>query len=329
MQIFKYKKAKQKFKKYFNSFIRVVTIISIFFTFYYFFKTPVYTSQLTFYSTYQDNQDASSILNPLGGLIGLNSGSLDFSVSDYIKSDKMLGSVLASEYTVEGQKISLVELWVGDFDKKTLNPIKTFFRFNTNLKFNNQLTIDDKKMVIAKEILSNKIKFSENRISSLYSITVTVPKHPTLSKQILDNIYDSIIRYTNEIENSKASEKISFINDRLLQVGMDLKNAENEHLIFLEKNKSLNSPALVLNRDRIQRKIDLHDEVFKNLSNQLEIAKINQKDNTSSIFLLDSAQVPSKKNGDSLILSLLKVIILAFTFFVVFIFYKSSVKVNE
>ena len=63
----------------------------------------------------------------------------------------MLGSVLASEYTVEGQKISLVELWVGDFDKKTLNPIKTFFRFNTNLKFNNQLTIDDKKMLLLKK----------------------------------------------------------------------------------------------------------------------------------------------------------------------------------
>ena len=43
------------------------------------------------------------------------------------------------------EKISLVELWVGDFDKKTLNPIKIFFRFNTNLKFNNQLTTDDKK----------------------------------------------------------------------------------------------------------------------------------------------------------------------------------------
>ena len=63
----------------------------------------------------------------MGGLIGLNSGSLDFSVSDYIKSDKMLGSVLASEYTVEGQKISLVELWVGDFDKKTLNLQRHFF----------------------------------------------------------------------------------------------------------------------------------------------------------------------------------------------------------
>ena len=120
------------------------------------------------------------------------------------------------------------------------------------------------RKIVAKEILSNKIKFSENRISSLYSITVTVPKHPSL-KTNLDNIYDSIIGYTNEIENSKASEKISFINDRLLQVGIDLKNAENEQLIFLEKNKSLNSPALVLNRDRIQRKIDLHDDVFKNL----------------------------------------------------------------
>ena len=46
------------------------------------------------------------------------------------------------------------------------------------------MTIDDKKMVIAKEILSNKIKFSENRISSLYSITVTV-QHPTLSNKFL------------------------------------------------------------------------------------------------------------------------------------------------
>ena len=240
-------------------------------------QDPSYTSKTTFYSTYKEKQDTTSLLNPLGSLIGINGGTLDFSISDYIKSEKMLNQVINKKYLIDGQKISLVQLWGSNFEQRTFNPLTLLLKFNKSLNFNSSISTEEKLTFITKEELKDKISFTENRISSLYSISVTIDKYPQLSRDILNEIYSSIIAYTNEIENSKASEKIDFINGRIREVSLDLQNAEREKLEFLEQNKVANSPALVLRIDRIQRKIDLHSDVYTNLANQLEIAKINQK----------------------------------------------------
>ena len=311
-------------KKKFPIFLKISLLTLSICTIYYFIKTPSYTSKTTFYSTYKEKQDTTSLLNPLGSLIGINGGTLDFSISDYIKSEKMLNQIINKKYLIDGQKISLVQLWGSNFEQRTFNPLTLMLKFNKSLNFNSSISTEEKLTFITKEELKDKISFTENRISSLYSISVTIDKYPQLSKDILNEIYSSIIAYTNEIENSKASEKIDFINGRIREVSLDLQNAEREKLEFLEQNKVANSPALVLRIDRIQRKIDLHSDVYTNLANQLEIAKINQKDSTSSIFLLDEAKVPLEKDGDSLLKFLVKITILLLFSFIFWSFYKSS-----
>ena len=310
-------------KPNFSSYSKLASILLIAYVIIFFLKSPTYTSQVTFYATYKDKQNTSALLSPLSGLMGVNKISLEFSVSDYIKSDKMLQSVVEKEYNIEGERLNLIEYWNKDFDKFQINPLKAILRINQNLKFHSSLSDFDKKTFLAKETLIEKIDFSENRISSLYTISVKTAKHPSLSKDILDQVYSSVIAYANEIQNSKASEKIDFINERLDQVSSDLLKAENEKLNFLENNKSLSSPLLTLKIERIQRKIDLHSNVYTNLSNQLEIAKIDQKDNTSSIFLLDKPKIASNRDGNSLLMGLLKIIIFSFIFYFGFFIIKN------
>ena len=40
----------------------------------------------------------------------------------------------------------------------------------------------------------------------------------------------------------------------------------------------------MLQKDRIQKNISLHKQLYFTLADQLELAKINEKDNTSSFF---------------------------------------------
>ena len=88
--------------------------------------------------------------------------------------------------------------------------------------------------------------------------------------------------------------------------------------LFLEKNKSITSPSLTLQQERIQRNILLYTQLYLSLSDQLELAKIDEKDTTSSIFLLDSAEISSYKAGRTLFESLLIISILLFS--IVFVF---------
>ena len=170
----------------------------------------------------------------------------------------------------------------------------------------------DKKLAYAQEILSQNISFSENRKTGLSKVVVSVKKYPNLSSDITENIYLSLISFSIEINNIKAKEKIVFINERINQVKNDLTEAEEEMVIFLDENKNLNSsPRLLVEKERIQRKISLYSSLFISLSDQLELAKIDEKDNTSSIFVLDKPISNGIKNEPNF----LNQILILFTMF--------------
>ena len=140
-------------------------------------------------------------------------------------------------------------------------------------------------------------------------------------------MYNSIVKYSNNITNVKAVEKKNFVSERLNQAKDSLSNAENNLLLFLESNKNLaSSPNLKLQRERLQRDIDLYDQLYITLSDQLEIAKINEKDNTSTVFLLDSPYIIAYKAGRAFLES---IIVLLFLFSTVLISFEAFLRKNE
>ena len=93
------------FKSYFKSYL----ILSIVFTAYFFFKSPKYGAEISFYTNYSDNQTSSSmsILQNFGGFSSSNQ--LKFSISNFLKSDKFLDNVVKTKYQINGSDQTLVE----------------------------------------------------------------------------------------------------------------------------------------------------------------------------------------------------------------------------
>ena len=79
--------------KYFRTFL----YISILFTIYFFIKTPSYSSQISFYTNYEESSRLPSSLGFITSLSGISDNDLGFSVSDYIESDKFLKDILKNE----------------------------------------------------------------------------------------------------------------------------------------------------------------------------------------------------------------------------------------
>jgi hypothetical protein len=177
---------------------------------------------------------------------------------------------------------------------------------------NKNLSIEQRKLSFTKKKLKSSISHKEERLSNLHTIKVTVRRNGSLPKQIASAIYSSTISYSNEITNTKAIEKRNFINDRVAQVRKDLESYENEMIIFLNNNKNLDSPNLLVQRGRIERNIILHTQLLANLSDQLELSKIDAKDSTSSMFLLDKAEVSNVKAGIAPLRAISTVFIIVF-----------------
>ena len=144
------------------------------------------------------------------------------------------------------------------------------------------------------------IKFSEDDDSGLNTIQVVVKKYPNLALELTDRIYTAIIEYFTDITQLKATEKISFIEGRLVEISSKLVEAESEMISFLEQNKKVTSPNLSIQRTRIQRDITVYSQLFVSLSDQLELAKIDAKNSVNPIFTLDDPVLSIEKFGSSI-----------------------------
>ncbi len=301
-------------RKHSASCLKYSFYITLIFVVYFFAKTPEYSSKVSFYTNYQKINNSSMLSPFLSDIAGLEDSGLSFSVSEFLSSERFLDEVISNKYNIDGEEKTLVEHWGKHYNKYLhLNPLNTLATINRNMMFSKNLSKDDKKLAYAKQVLLNKIVFYENRKSSLNTITIDVKKYPSLAQQIIENIYLSLLTYSNEITSTKAKEKIIFISGRINQVKFDLNSSEKEMISFMEKNKNFSSsPSLLVEKDRIQRNINLYNSLYLSLSDQLELAKIDEKDNTSSVFLLDNPYKNSYKTGAKFLQFSFTVFILSF-----------------
>lgn len=256
-----------------------------------------------------------SSIGLLGSLAGIenNQNDLKFSVNNFLNSDRFLNDIVSKKFNIDENKFTLTEYWGKDFNKIFfLNPINFVLKINRNLSLIDSLSDEEKQILYAQEKLMDSVNYSEDKKTSLHTINVTLDDEETteLASQIVDAIFNSILGYSNEVTNVKATEKKEFISGRLKNIQNDLTNSEEIMKIFLEKNKSISSPSLSLQRERIERDILLYTQLYLSLSDQLELAKIEERNTTSSVFLLDKPQKLSYKAGRSLLENLLILILL-------------------
>ena len=301
----------KKYSKYFS-------LILVLYSVYFFIKAPSYSSDISFYTNYNKSSNLSSlsVLSDLGGFSS-EGNDLRFSVSHYLNSDRLLTQVVEKEYVIGKDKDTLVNFWGSNYNKVfSINPISMFKKINRKFSLITNLSEEEKKLLFAKEKLARSINHSEDRKSSLHTITIEIDDiYPSLSKDISNSIFQSIINYSTEVTSIKAKEKSSFIEGRLFEIKQDLDAAEETMRLFLEKNKNITSPSLILQQGRLQRDIELYSQLYLSLSDQLELSKIDQKDTTSSIFLLDEPEISSYKSGRSLLQSLLIIFTFLFSIF--------------
>lgn len=286
------------------SFLSIVAIkylrIVLFFVFMYvvyFFaiKDTKYTASVSFYTDYNDINSSAS-MSIIKTFQGDETGDLNFSIFNYLNSDKFLESTILHQYSVDGDKKTLIDIFSISGETSFFKP-KTIIR---DFSLIPDLSLNDKKLLITKQLVREGISFSEDRKTGLNTISFLTTISPDITKQIVEKIFNSILDYSNEVTSVKAREKVSFIEGRVDDITIKLELSENEMLTFVENNKNLNSPHLALKKNRIQRDISLYSQVLRTLSDQLEIAKIDERDNTSSIVVLDSSHFSPYKAGRSM-----------------------------
>jgi len=269
--------------------IVLTTFISVFVTFTYvqFIQTPKYVSW-------------AKVLLPssgggnLGGLAGLATQfgvNVPTSASADLSSPSLFPELLRSRTFAE--KILDKEFYLDKYGKKlSLLAILTHGDVAPNVG-------QGRLIASAVNKLNDEILAFDQDPKSTFSVIKVTAEDPIFAKELADVVLAELESLNRYFKSVTVNEKNTFIENRIASVEGDLETSEQTLKDFNERNRQISSPALQLEQERLERDVEVQKGIYLTLKQQLELAKIEEVQETSVVQVLDRPTVafnPSNKN---------------------------------
>lgn len=138
----------------------------------------------------------------------------------------------------------------------------------------------------------DRISVSIDRETGLVTFSVQT-RWAELSQQIAQRILDMVNRFNMETRQSQATAEKQFIEERLKEVEAELREAEDDLQEFLQKNRQWHESAeLGFIHDRLERKVNMRQQVVTSLTQAYEQAKIDEVRDTPVITIVEKPEAP-------------------------------------
>tara|TARA_B100000315_G_scaffold25556_1_gene22081 strand:- start:2321 stop:3409 length:1089 start_codon:yes stop_codon:yes gene_type:complete len=178
------------------------------------------------------------------------------------------------------------------------------------------LTYGDEEPTVASETLIKlgvnsfleMIGVEKDRVTTIYTITVSAFE-PQFATDLCAVLIDELDEHQRKYKTAKVKETRLFIEGRIVEVQIELREAEEILKEFRDRNRQIQqSPTLLLAQQRLIREATVLTGVFTTLKQQLEMIKIEEVRESSVIQVIDPPEAPlfrnSPKRKRSVLLSL-------------------------
>lgn len=112
-------------------------------------------------------------------------------------------------------------------------------------------------------------------------------KSEDTAKDIAASVLDAIMAQGGDERTQKAIQNRDFIQQRLRDSELGLKQAEMALSAFLTRNRKIDVPRLAAENERLQRAVQVQEELFMTLRKELELAKIKVQENKTLLKILE------------------------------------------
>jgi uncharacterized protein involved in exopolysaccharide biosynthesis len=150
-----------------------------------------------------------------------------------------------------------------------------------------QAPTPEQRLLIAVERLRANLDVRANAKSGVISIATTAPSRE-LAEALNRSLLDVLSEFNLRKRQTRASAERAFVSERLRDVQAQMAAAERAVESFLERNRTYQgSPQLTFELNRLQRRLDLVQQVYGNLAQAHEQARIEEVRNTPVITVVD------------------------------------------
>lgn len=131
-------------------------------------------------------------------------------------------------------------------------------------------------------------------------------KDPAISASILQHVLGELERFNQGARRSQASAERRFTERRFDEVRAELNSAEQRLVSFLQSNRDFeHSPMLRYEHDRLQRDVQLKQQVFQMLSQAVEQARIEEVRDTPVLTIIEPPSPPAVRDPRGLMMKLI------------------------
>jgi uncharacterized protein involved in exopolysaccharide biosynthesis len=131
-----------------------------------------------------------------------------------------------------------------------------------------------------------------DRQTAIVALTVRT-RYATLSADVANNLVATLDSFNIQRRQSQSHEERRFTERRLADARHDLRLAEDTQLQFLDANRTYaESPQLRFRLNRLERDVQLKQEVYVTLSKAYEEARIAEVQDTPLLTVIDRAEPP-------------------------------------
>jgi len=140
-----------------------------------------------------------------------------------------------------------------------------------------------------------------------------VTRNPELSQQISQRMLSWLNEFNLQKRQSQASAERKFTEARLEEARQELRDAENQLLVFTQRNRDTrNSPLLSLEADRLGREVTMRQQVYTSVVQAYDRAKIEEVRDTPVITVLQAPERPVRSDPRGIVAKALITLIVGF-----------------
>ena len=146
----------------------------------------------------------------------------------------------------------------------------------------------------ATERLLKDIMISTGRETGIVQLEVT-SSNAGLSQQVGQRMIQLVSEFNIQRRQSNAGSERKFVEGRTAEAKRSLEAAEDRLQAFLQRNREYrNAPQLVFAYDRLQRDVQMQQQIYSSLSQALEQARIDEVRNTPVVTVIEPPDLPAK-----------------------------------
>lgn len=116
---------------------------------------------------------------------------------------------------------------------------------------------------------------------------------PVLAAAVAQRLYTRLDEFNRSTRQTAARARREFLDDRVAEARQELTTAEDALRAFLTKNRLYrDSPDLVFDYGRLERQVQLLQQLYLTLASERETARLEEIDNTPVLTVVERPQVP-------------------------------------